>query len=162
MNQITATVISDASFYQGPNKNRGHQVYAGWAAWVKVDGIKEPIKGYGPVKIKDLRNSAEAEVCAALNGIWLAARAGASTILVRSDCLTVIHLINGQVKADYLKKLWNEAFERPDMRGLHLIGKHVKGHGTIKDSATWVNDWCDRNARMAMRASRKGQVCQSI
>lgn len=156
---ITATVISDASFHQS---RKGGPAHAGWAAWVRVDGDTAPIKGYGALTSGLCRNSTEAEIYAALNGIWLARRGGASRILVRSDCMTVVDLIHGKLKSKHLITIWQSALSRPDLTSINLTGKHVKGHGTIKCAATYVNDWCDRHARMAQRNSRKGVLCQQI
>lgn len=153
-----ATVIADASFYQGAKMDLRQGIvrgpFAGWAAWIRVDGRPEAIKGSGV--LTKCNTSAEAEVYAVLNGAWLAAQAGAKTILVRTDCMAVIHLIEGRTKALALLSIWNDAFAREDMKGLTLSGRHVKAHGAINSAASYVNDWCDKYAGLAMQKARKG------
>lgn len=158
---IKATVISDASFFLPTPHVKGAKKAGGWAAWVKVDGFAGTVKGYGPLR-KPLQNSAQAEVYAALNGIWLAAQYGGQRILVRSDCMAVIQLIEGRSRSPLLLQAYEEAMARPDMRGIELSARHVKGHGVIGCAATYVNDWCDTHAKLAMKAARRGKKCQMI
>lgn len=155
---MKATVISDASFC---NQDKSNPL-GGWAAWVRVDGWPAPIKGFGTIGDKRLRSSSDAEVMAALNGMWLARRYGGQQVLVRSDCMTVVDLIEGRVRSERLLAIWRSALQREDMQGITLRAQHVKGHGVIHSAATWVNDWCDRNAKNAMRMARKGQQCLTI
>ncbi len=157
---IRATVITDASFSDDANaylksKNKG-QCYGGWAAWVRVDGVAETIRGYGSIKSSVKLTSTIAEMYAAINGAWLARRAGADHILIQSDCIAVIQAIGGSVLNSGLMTVWKEALVKAELEKVRLIGRHVKGHGPIDSPATYVNDWCDRKARLAMRAARTG------
>lgn len=139
-----ATVITDASFC--------HETRAsGWAAWIKLDG-GEAIKTGG--RLTSPINSTMAEVMAAGNGAWLAAKAGATHILLQSDCMAVIHCVKGQAQPGILKTLWQELQEMPVMAGVFVDARHVKGHGRIHDARTWVNDWCDRVAYQHMDGER--------
>lgn len=160
---MRATVIADASFWQ---QNRNTPPHAGWAAWVRVDTIQRPLRGYGIIRAPELRTSTDAELYAALNGIWMAARCGATNILLRSDCLSVVELFNTSPAPSKppsrLRQLMREGLRHPDIQGVRVTGYHVKGHGVINSRATWVNDWCDTHAKKAMRRSRKGQACQMI
>lgn len=149
---IWATVICDASFSPFRKDGAGGGI-GGWAAWIRIDNVLEAIKGHGVLKGPVL-NSTHAEVYAALNGIWLARKHGAEGVLVRSDCMAVIHLISGEARPGTLRNIWRDALERRDMRGVQLKGEHVKGHGVIKCRATWVNDWADRTAKDEMRRAR--------
>lgn len=150
---IHATVICDASF----DSNNVHRP-AGWAAWVRVDGYPNPIKGWGSIKYK-CQNSTDAEAYAALNGIWLACSRGAAHVLVRSDCQTIDHLIRGTCQSQRLIKLWADGLAtvaathgRPVLRS-----EWVKAHGDKnRHRAAWVNDWADKKARAGMRAQRSG------
>ena len=155
---MKATVISDASFYQQGRRGRS---YAGWAAWVRVDGLDKALKGYGIIKPECL-NSTEAEVYAALNGIWIAARAGATDVLVRSDCMAVTQLIRGMTRSERLISIWRRAIHEASLGHVNLGAAHVKGHGPIDSKAAWVNDWCDSHARIAMREARRGKQCLAI
>lgn len=142
---LKATVITDASFC--------HQTRAaGWAAWVSIDGHFAAIKMAGATKVKPL-NSTFAEIYAALNGIWLAHQHGADTVLIQSDCMTVIHLVAGRCKNTEMVRLWTEAMALIPVK---LTARHVKGHnyGRVKDARTFVNDWCDKQAYFHMEKGR--------
>lgn len=142
---VRATVITDASFRGG---------YGGWAGWLRIDGHPLPIKESG--QLRSCENSTVAEVMAAANGVWLAAYYGATHILLQSDCMAVIHLTQRLTKSERLLGIWRELMDRPHMVGVHVTGRHVKGHGQIKDARTWVNDWCDKNARRHMEKGYHG------
>lgn len=140
-----ATVIADASYCQ-------QTAAAGWAVWVKFDGGRK-ICEHGTFQTRP-KNSTEAEVMAAAIGVWYAAREGASHILVQSDCMSVIQLVQGKTKSETLISLWDKVVRVPPVQGVYLTSRHVKGHGLIKDARTWVNDWCDRYARQHMENER--------
>lgn len=142
---IRATVITDASFC--PILKVG-----GWAAWIKGDGGIS-IKDGGILPAPDL-NSTLAEMMAAGNGIWLAAKAGATCILIQSDCQAVIHLVEGQTRSPKLLAYWQDFMAMPLMAGVKLEARHVKGHGPILDARTWVNNWCDKTAGKYMEEAR--------
>ena len=160
---MRATVITDASFYAPLRRGKPAETgVGGWAAWVRVDGLATPIKGYGVIKSADLRSSTEAELYAALNGIWLAANYGGRNILLRTDCMAVIHLTKGLSSNTRLNQIWNNALDEHKLRELSIETAHVKGHGPILDKASWVNDWCDQKSKQAMRKARRGEVCQTV
>lgn len=139
-----ATLICDASFH--PKAGIG-----AWAAWIRIDGATDPIAKCGVLTV-DVTNSTFAEIYAALNGIWLARHHGAQAVLVRSDCMTVVDLVEGRIRPNSkVSRVWQSALARPDMKGVLLKAQHVKGHGDIVCRATWVNDWADRHAKQAMR-----------
>lgn len=144
---MRATVITDASHC--PDTKVG-----GWAAWIRYDGDRGPTCRSGPLRGK-IPNASHAEVRAALNGIWLAQTIGADRILLQTDCQTVLDLITGKLKAPDLVALWAAAFERADMKGLVIEGRHVKGHGPITDARTYINDWCDKFAKQHMKKARR-------
>jgi hypothetical protein len=91
---------------------------------------------------------------AAANGCWLAAHAGASHILLQSDCMAVIFAVRGTAKAARLVAIWDQLKELTIMSGVFISARHVKGHGKIVDARSWVNDWCDRHAYMEMEKLR--------
>lgn len=136
---MKATVITDASFCL---KTR----YAGWAVWIVLDG-GERIKKYGAFKSKP-QGSNEAEWWAALNGVFLACKHGATEILLQSDNTYVIDRINK--KPSY----HNKFLEKRDINDVLIMARHVKGHTQRQDARSYVNRWCDHNARTAMRQKR--------
>lgn len=145
MASIFATVITDASFCPDTKA-------AAWAGWVKVDGVREAIKGSG--RLRECSDSTLAETMAAANGIWMAASRGARHILIQSDCMAVIHLVEGKSKSPRLLEVMRQLRTYDCMRGVTLSARHVKGHGVIKDTRTWVNDWCDKTAGEIMGKQR--------
>lgn len=153
---MRATVVSDASYCD--KKGVG-----GWAVWVRLDGYPLPIKGYGTMRERP-RNSTEAEVQAALNGVYIAANRGATEILVRSDCQTVMQLINKSKCQPYLQSCWDKALASGWAQGVRNIsGRHVKAHGKRdRNAAAWTNDWCDKHAKHAMRVGRRNRSIRKI
>jgi ribonuclease HI len=145
MSKKWATVITDASFCHITKK-------AGWAAWIRVDGLREPIKAYGSFKRK-VSTSINAEKMAAINGVYLAVKHGADAVLLQSDCLSVVHLIDGTTKKQSLKTEWDGLLRQAGVSGVLLSAKHVRGHTKIDDARSYVNRWCDTHANIA----RKGK-----
>jgi ribonuclease HI len=154
---VRATVITDASYYY--DQKKPNHSYGGWAAWVRVDGIGHPIKGYGSINSKEKLTSTICEMYAAINGAWMAKREGAELILVRSDCMAVIHAITRFQLKPALRHIWADALKKADLLNVTLEAVHVPGHGEINSRATYVNDWCDKQAYRGMNAARKGQPC---
>lgn len=141
-----ATVIVDASFCQQ------HKV-GGWAGWLRVDGYGLS-KHHGKLRRDMLTDSTVAEVMAACNGVFIAARLGATHILLQSDAMAVVHLFSGAGKSPRLIWFIDDLRARLGDQYPIITTKHVKGHGPIHNARTWVNDWCDRHARMEMEQER--------
>ena len=140
---IWATVITDASFCPKSKK-------AGWAAWIKIDGIAGPIKRYGSFKEK-VKTSTEAEKLAAANGLFIAHRMGATGFLLQTDCMSVIHLVDGVTKKQRLKDDWKRIMATCGILGKPLRARHVNGHTSTKDARSHVNRWCDKMANKARK-----------
>lgn len=150
-----ATVVSDASHCR-------QQRVGGWAVWIRVDGVQAPIKGYGVLK-GTIPDSTVAEMYAVLNGIWLATRYNATHILVRTDCMAVVDLIDGRCKKKRLIEIWQRCKKQAGFGAIQeLTAKHVKGHGAVVDAATFCNGWVDKKARFAMREARDGRNCYEV
>lgn len=142
-----ATVITDASFCDKAK-------VAGWAAWIRIDGISYPIKRYGSFKTMP-KTSIEAEKLAAINGMWIAKEFGADAIMLQSDCMSVIHLIDGTTRQKKLKDWWYKRLASCGLLGVPMTAKHVKGHTKTNDARSYVNRWCDEKSRNAMRSIRQ-------
>jgi len=146
---VRATVICDASWC--PTSRAG-----GWAVWINVnypDGRHERIKDSGNFRTRP-RGSEHAEQVACMIGIFLAVQKGAERLLVQNDCLNVVRTrgstASPRKRAEYLEaeeKYW------PHLRGC-IEWRHVKGHTAGDDSRTWVNNWCDTEAKRHMRKQR--------
>lgn len=144
---ITATVITDASFC---HETRA----AGWAAHVRVDTIVNPVKMYAAFK-NTPENSAEAELLAAVNGLWMATRRGAGRLLLQTDCISVVTIVNGWSRRGPLRHKFAAACEAAGLDPRVVTARHVKGHSGVMDARSHVNRWCDRHAKAAMRHQRK-------
>lgn len=136
---MRATVITDASWC--PDTKVG-----GWAAWISPD-IGARVQKSGIFKQK-VQNSSEAEIQAAINGCMIAYAMGARTILLQSDCLAISSAME---KRPMWKK--RQALHFPDAK---IRYRHVKGHTSNSNSRSYVNRWCDAEARAHMRVARKG------
>lgn len=139
-----ATVITDASYDHKTGK-------AGWAAWIRIDGM-QPIKAYGAFKGR-VSSSLDAEAKAAANGIALALKNGASEVLLQTDCLIVVHYINGVTKKPSALKKWRSIVRKTGIKRERLTARHVKGHSATQDARSYVNRWCDEHANKARIAS---------
>lgn len=136
---MRATVITDASFCPDTKA-------CGWAAWIAPD-LGERHRASG--RFKDIAGDVNvAEVRAAINGITLAYRIGARIILIQSDSVAVASAIK--------KGKWGWA----EARTLHFPDatvnyRHVKGHTNIQDARSFVNRWCDKEAKRHMKEMRR-------
>ncbi len=132
-----ATVITDASFC--PETNAG-----GWAAWITVnspDGEVRRHRRHGAFK-KRPGTSVEAELWALENGVATATKLmpKPAKILAQCDCLAALQ----QLKAN------------PYHKGIAV--RHVRGHTSNTDSRSWVNRWCDNQARRHMLKVRRSSI----
>lgn len=132
---LRATVNVDASFCP---RTRA----AGWACWIAIDGGQK-IKWSGKFHRRP-KTSTEAELWAMLNGVWLAASAKVTHILVQGDCLAA------------LNKLQRRDLDARLPHAVSITTKHVKAHTDTASPRTWVNDWCDKAAKKHMMEQRKG------
>ena len=146
---MRATVITDASHC--PQSKVG-----GWAAWVRVDGHPDPIRRHGTFR-EQPRTSEHAELYAAANGLYLAQRHGATTVLLQTDCMAVVNAINRDGVVPPLTRtlwdMWDAAMVLMGWQG-DLRAQHVKGHTTHEEARFYVNRWCDEHAKKAMKAER--------
>ena len=141
-----ATIITDASFCHRTQA-------AGWAAWIRIDGVSEPIKRYAEFR-QPVRSAQEAEMLAAVNGLWLAAQHGVTMALVQTDCLAVVHMLNGETKNPSIRRDFSAAIAKAGVAHIARSGRHVRGHTQVADARSYVNRWCDSRAKTAMKRQR--------
>jgi ribonuclease HI len=153
----SSQVVSDASFYQHEG-SRNAPVAGGWAAWIRVDGVPYDIHAYGSIKFSGLLTSTIAEMCAAVNGAWIAQEAGAKHIVIKSDNLTVVRSIRGNfLSSSKIMHLWYDIRKFAGITA-RLEAKHVQAHTGRSDQASLINEWCDKHARLGMLAARKNKT----
>jgi ribonuclease HI len=147
---LKATVITDASYC--------HTTQAGgYGAWITMDsGTQVPLRVRKGGRLKGYpSNPAHAELLAALNGMWFAYTRGARRLLLQTDNLAVVHIINGQVGPKQ-RSLRDEyvAAQATHFADAVIHARHVKGHSRTQDARSFVNRWCDHEAGVHMRALR--------
>jgi len=146
---MRATVITDASFCPETKA-------AGWACWIRIDGRETPIKHYGSLKVP-VSAAHEAEMLAALNGLWLAYKYGATSALLQTDCLAVVNAISGAQNHRKIRARWVEKLAACGLTQFPIRARHVKGHTRIQDARSYVNRWCDAHAKQSMREQRSAE-----
>lgn len=134
------TVLTDASWCPS-------EKVAGWAVWIVCNN--ERYKRFDAF-FEKVDSSREAEIKAIINGVYIAKRVFAPDHYhVVSDCVDAMNALQGKTG----DKQWQNKL-------IEIIGetritfKHVKAHSSTNDKRTYVNNWCDFQARMAMRSLR--------
>lgn len=74
-------------------------------------------------------------------------------IVVNTDCQFAINLITNSNKklARKIRKIIRGLEKKLDCR---VEFRHVKSHSGVNDSRSWVNEWCDREAKRWMRKQK--------
>lgn len=145
------TINTDASFC--PFEKVG-----GYAYWIKGPNLS--IKNSGVFKIK-LPNSQDAEIKAVANALSsilkLKSLPTADVLIINTDCYGSIEQIKNQ--STEISILINDKIEKiKQVTGAKtLILRHVKAHVKIIDKKTYVNDWCDKEAKKHMKGARKNK-----
>lgn len=143
------TINTDASFH--PIKKT-----SGYAFYVRSDEFT--LKHSGIFKNQTPNNSTEAElmcignaIYAMLNNIELGK---VDFIIINTDCKPAIHqimksrpVLGAKIKAMIESLRWK-------LGGAKLRIKHVKAHTNKDDARSWVNNWCDENAKHQMRKQK--------
>ena len=147
------TINTDASF---------HPVHGvgGYAFYIVCDLFK--IQKGGMFKVAP-KNAQEAELMCMANALHtlLNTKELPSTrlIVINSDALYSFAKIGlkkqgvGQVVAKFLKSVRFKMQDRNTLPEFSI--RHVKAHVEIKDARSWVNDWCDKEAKKWMREAVK-------
>lgn len=148
------TINTDASF-------SGEHQKGGYAFYIVCNDFR--IKSGGPFRA-DPRNSEDAEMMAIGNAIATLLRRvelpKTKLLVINSDCKSGLSKID---KPNKILKVKNRPLPRK-IRGLidellKRIGnpkvdfRHVKAHNGHPDARSWVNDWCDKEAKRHMKES---------
>lgn len=147
------TINTDASF---------HPVHGvgGYAFYIVCDLFK--IQKAGMFKVSP-NNAQEAELMCMANALHtlLNTKELPSTklIVINSDALYSFEKIGlkkqgvGKVVAQFLKQVRHKMQNGNTLPSFDI--RHVKAHVEIKDARSWVNDWCDKEAKKWMREAVK-------
>jgi len=140
------TINTDASFHPGLK-------VGGYAFYVVCDLFK--IQKGGMFKCQP-RSPIEAEMMCMANALTALLRQKelptAKLIVINSDCLWSFSQIGrkkqgvGKTVAKILKQVRQEMAWKGIVMPEYEF-RHVKAHNGTKDARSWVNDWCDREAK---------------
>lgn len=167
---MLATINTDASFI---NK------YAGYAFWIVCDEGK--IQKAGKVKNK-VSSSTEAEMMCITNAIHTLKNSKfdkVKKVIINTDCTGAIELImqTNTTKSIPLNKVVIECRflmmefcmkVGASIRDINNVFqfRHVKAHNGTKDNRSFVNNWCDKEAKkyakIRFKESNKTLVSQGI
>lgn len=130
-----------------------------WACWIKSSHYLIKEAGLFPMPVP---NSSVAELMAFEQALLLLDRLvssqdflrhhrdkGKILLYVNTDSLWTIHALQGVIKrskhlaiARRIKSLTEDYI---------VIARHVKGHSGVQDTRSWVNRWCDTQAKGLLR-----------
>ncbi len=143
------TINTDASFH--PEKKVG-----GYAFYIICDLFK--IQKSGRFK-KNPKNPEEAEMMCMANALHTLLHQKelplTKIIVINSDCLNSFHKIGlkkegiGKMIAKILKEVRQKTSENNILPNYDF--RHVKAHNGTPDARSWVNNWCDKEAKKWMR-----------
>lgn len=145
---ISYTINTDASY------SRRYRI-ATWAYWIKGDGNFSAKKS-GAFD-RTLHSSFMAELLTfekafqEINKIIPYEHRGATLLFINTDSTYVIDVINGKAKPKSTRNKPIVQAIQHAIKGYKLVPRHVKAHtGDLRESRVWVNDWCDRAAKVEM------------
>lgn len=129
------TVFTDASFC--PNTKA-----FGCAIWIKDGAGKPHQQSWGGRNAKDPEAAETRALNGALKYLTKYCQLNGRVIVIQSDCLNALR----KLKYDFLKRDFGAKFVKL---------KHVKAHTNHETRRTWVNNWCDENAKKEMYKVRE-------
>jgi ribonuclease HI len=151
---MLVTINTDASF------NRKYKK-AAYAFWIVCN--EERYRFAAMIK-QPVSRPEEAEFMAIINAVhglgFLRLRA-IHKIIINTDCLNVIHLINRDKAkiAEYKLAKWGEplyekylaVLKQFNLDAAEIEPRHVEAHKGSDTKRKWVNDWCDKTAKKVLR-----------
>ena len=141
---MLVTITTDASFC--PDNKVG-----GFAFWITSNINRVQVSG----GFKDtIENSADAEFMCILNSLVTLIRLNypiITKVIVNTDCEAVIK----QVKQNKTSKLVAYYKALIKKNKLTIEFRHVKAHTSKNDKRSYVNRWCDKEAKKEMLKKRK-------
>lgn len=149
---MNVTINTDASFCHRTKS-------AGYAVWISSNIGRIKYSGI----LKECKCSSEAEQQAIANALFLLRKSYLNNgnilrIYLNSDCIPALNMVvkKGGNKAG--RYAYNQAklILSGKVGGMsNFIKRHVKAHTNAKDARSWVNNWCDSEAKRWMRKQRE-------
>lgn len=153
---MNITINTDASFC--PTQKVG-----GFAFWITSDIGR--IKRMGG--LKSVETAQDSELKCLANAVYVLLNSklnngSINKIYINSDCLWMFQSISyssGNKIGRYITHTIYKIFENNHKKGVELKTRyelrHVKAHTNKLDkSRNWVNNWCDKNAKIEMKKMR--------
>jgi len=150
---MNVTINTDASFSK--QYNRG--TYAFW-----IVSNRFVIQRAGILRKKCSRPEI-AEFRCIINAIHVLGKqncVGIKKIIINTDCLNVIHLINKDKSAIARYRLasfgsmlvfrFEEVIRSHKLHKIPIEIRHVRSHTGVDDARSYVNEWCDTEAKAQM------------
>ena len=149
---MLVTINTDASFHSGLK-------YGAFAFWAICDDFKITKSGVFRSKCID-SNDAEARCIINALRVVVLAHKGITRIIVNTDSLNAIALITndkihldryigkGRSRWKHILKAYHETIKG---RSLKIEFRHVRAHSGVKDARSYVNEWCDLEAKRQLR-----------
>jgi ribonuclease HI len=151
---MIVTINTDASFSH-------HHKRGSFAFWIVCNQGRYCQSGL----LRDKCDRPEiAEFRCIINAVYTLGKmqySGISKVIINTDCLNVIHLINNDVRmirkykllqwSGNLVKRYNKARKGALLGDIPVEFRHVKAHVGTGTARQWVNDWCDRAAKNVIK-----------
>lgn len=155
---MLVTINTDASFH--PKLK-----YGAYAFWAICNDFKITKSGV----FKSLcHNSDDAEAKCIINALQvvLSTNNNISSIIFNTDSLNAVSIIEGRKKDLKCYRKWYpsihvpirqkylsivSAFQKKINAPIKIEFRHVKAHSEIKDARSYVNEWCDSQAKQQLR-----------
>lgn len=150
---MLVTINTDASFH--PVLKVG-----AYAFWIVCDQGR--IMNSGVLK-GEISNSTEAEVRCIVNALHSLYRAGFSNVhkvIINTDCLHFYRYIEKRkrkVVAGAFHSIASKICTEYKLRAGWIEFRHVKAHSGKAEKRKWVNDWCDKKAKDALKQMVKNK-----
>lgn len=152
---MVVTVNTDASYCP-------IQKVGGYAFWIKCD--LGTIAKSGAIKTPE--NAQDCEIKAVANAVYVLENStfnngNIALVVINSDCKKMFPLIGkksqhaaGRSIANAISRIRKKNKNITSAKKIYSL-RHVKAHNGTADKRSWVNDWCDRQAKIAMQSQRK-------
>ncbi len=148
------TINTDASFY---HLNSGRTKFGGYAFWITCNEGR--FKKSGP--IKNPVSSLDCELKAIANSLVylekVAKNLGFASLVINTDCKPAMtHIERKNLSDPVVKSIHNTLRKILNTANYmkYVKFKHVKAHSGTKTARTYVNDWCDKEARREAKNSK--------
>jgi len=154
---MLVTINTDASFHPSLK-------YGAYAFWAICDDFKITKSG---VFRKKCQTPDDAEAKCIINALTviLKAHKGIKKIIINTDSLNAIAYLKKDEKHIHkyglsMSKMrqFQQCLVFLPIMGVEIEYRHVKAHSGVNDKRSYVNEWCDSEAKKQLRKTIKNQI----